>query len=108
MRNYHGSELLDIYDCAVSLGTGIEQIKRWAKEGSFPPPVEIEGKPLCKSPVFPRDEVGYIAALMTAGKPWKHIQDEVRRMKNCRSRRLSYYEPDHAKGVKLYDVEVSE
>ena len=91
----HPCELISTTQAALSLTASVQQINKWIRLGRFPPPIEVDGKPLHSRPVIPRDEVAYVAALMTAGRSWAFIETEVRRLVNARARRLDWYVPEH-------------
>lgn len=92
---YHSSELIPVAQAAQSLGASMKQINTWIKDGRFPPPVTVDGRPLHSSPVVPLDELNYVAALMAAGKPWGYIEREVQRLVNSRARRPASTQPTH-------------
>ena len=92
---YHSSELIPIANAAQSLGASMKQINSWIKDGRFPPPVTVDGRPLHSSPVVPLDELNYVAALMAAEKPWSYIEREVERLVNSRARRPACSQPSH-------------
>ena len=92
---YHSSELIPVAQAAQSLGASMKRINTWIKDGRFPPPVTVDGRPLHSSPVVPLDELNYVAALMAAGKPWSYIEREVQRLVNSRTRRPASTQPTH-------------
>ena len=102
---YHPCEMLTINGAAASMKAPVAVIKAWIKEGRFPPPVEIEGEPLVKGKVIPKEEVSYIAAMMTAGRSWDDIERAVARLVKARQKRIEQCRPGHLDATDVADIE---
>jgi len=103
--DFYPCEMLSLSEAAISIRAPVAVIKTWIREGRFPPPVEIEGQPLVKSKVIPKEEVSYIAALITAGRGWDVIERAVARLVKAREKRIEQCRPGHLDATDVADIE---
>ena len=103
--DFYPCEMLTLSEAAVSIRAPVAVIKAWIKEGRFPPPVEIEGEPLVKGKAIPKEEVSYIAALITAGRSWDDIERAVARLVKARQKRIEQCRPGHLDATDVADIE---
>jgi len=90
---YHECELLCLGDVTRSLGCAPSYLTRLINKGRFPPPIQVEGKDPFSRSTIPKYEVRWITAMISAGRNWAEIEENVQYLVRAR-KRISHMKPE--------------